>query len=154
MEEIQNMSDVAAVKALSRVVREWSNRRGFEALVVVLQARQQVGAAFDKMPSWAREAPQASPEAGEFARKMLSALVGGDDDEVASWSRAAVKSEFEAAAHVLDPVSLSILGGIFIGSILAARVKRIGSATFYHGIPKELGDLMKAGAGVAVPSQK
>ena len=41
-------------------------------------------------------------------------------------------------------MSLGIIGGIVIGSILAARVKKIGPVEFYKGVPKELGDVLSA----------
>jgi hypothetical protein len=154
MDEVKNLSDPAAVKVLTRVVQEWSKRRGLEALVVVLQVRLQAGSSLDNSPEWAKGPPQASSEAGEFARKMLVALATGNDDEVASWTQTAVKAELASTAHVLDPLSLTIIGGIIIGSILAARVQTIGSVKFYKGIPKELANVLKTGASIAVPSPK
>jgi hypothetical protein len=150
MEEIDKLSDAAAVKALVGVVREWSNKRGLEALVVVYQVQQRASAALDKSPKWASTQPEASPESGKFARKMLHALATGNDDEVAVWTRHAVKSQSVAAAHV-DPITLSILGGIVIGAILAARVKKIGTVEFYEGVPKELADVIKVGSSIATP---
>ena len=152
MNEIEKLSDVAAVNALSSVVTEWSNHRGLESLVIILQTQHRVPAAFEGSPDWAKGVPQASPEAGVFSRRMLRCLDSGTDDEVIAWTRLAVKAQFEAAGHVVDPLSLSIIGGIIIGGILAARVKKIGSVEFYEGVPKELADVMKAGASIAPPS--
>jgi len=48
-------------------------------------------------------------------------------------------------SEVLDPVSLGVVGGILIGAILAARVKRVGPVEFYDGIPNKLTDVVRAG---------
>jgi hypothetical protein len=151
MQTIEKLNDAGAVKALAEVTRKWGQHRGVEALVVLTQARQRQKAAFEASPAWAIDTPEATAEAGSFARKMLVSLATGNDDEVISWTETAIKAQAEATAHVLDPITLSILGGIIIGGILAARVKKIGPVEFYEGIPKELGDVMKAGAAIAVP---
>jgi hypothetical protein len=48
-------------------------------------------------------------------------------------------------SEVLDPESLRILGGILIGLILVARVKRFGPVEFYEGIPAKLPDVVRTG---------
>jgi hypothetical protein len=155
MSSIEQLSDAAAVTALLRVASEWAEQRGLEATVVVAQTYGRAGAAVAGSPGWARGAPEPTPEAGIFARRMLEAMVGGLDAEVATWTDQAVKkARAEASAQVLDPISLSIVGVIIIGGILAARVKRIGSVEFYEGVPKELADVLKAGAGIAAPDSK
>jgi hypothetical protein len=151
VEQIEKLSDAAAVNALAGVVKRWSEKRGFEALAVVLQTRHQAGAAFGKIPSWAAAEPQATPESGQFARRMLASLISGSDDEVAGWARASLPGELAATAHVLDPFSIILIGVLAIGGILAARVKKVGPVEFYEGIPKELGDIMKTGASVMLP---
>jgi hypothetical protein len=88
-------------------------------------------------------------DAGPLAKSALLAILDGQDDEVEAWARAAVRHTSEGAAHLLDPISLGILGGILIGAILAARVKRAGKVEFYEGVPKELGDII-SGAGKAL----
>jgi hypothetical protein len=150
MENIEKLSDAGAVKALSLVVADWSKRRGLEALMVVSQTQQNAIASLQKSPPWAGGKPDATPDAGRFARKMLVALADGSDDEVAAWTNTAVKAQFDAVAYV-DPLTLSIIGAMVIGGILAARVKKIGAVEFYEGVPKELADVLKVGAQVAAP---
>jgi len=152
MDEIAKLTDVAAVKALSSIVIAWSNHRGLEALALALQTRHQASTAFDESPDWAKGVPSASPESGAFARKMLGYLASGSDDEVSAWTRSAVKVQLEPRGQAVDPISLSIVGVIIIGGILAARVKKVPGAEFYEGIPKALADVMKAGASMALPS--
>jgi hypothetical protein len=110
MQDIEKLSDAAAVKALSEVVKEWSRRRGVEALILLTKARQAAPAAFEAGPGWAVGPPESTSEAGQYARKMLDALATGNDDEVIDWTKAAVGRQLEAMAHVLDPISLSIIG--------------------------------------------
>ena len=46
---------------------------------------------------------------------------------------------------------MAIGGTILIAAILAARVKSIGPAEFYEGIPPELTDVLKAASSIVVP---
>lgn len=52
-------------------------------------------------------------------------------------------------SEVIDPASLSILGCMLIGAILAARVKRLGLVEFYEGIPNKLPNVVRAGLELA-----
>lgn len=154
MNQIADLSNEAAVKALSIVAKRWIRQRGLEAFIVVNGARCAKPRSFSTAPSWASGEPVASAESGEFSRKMLVHLKAGSDDEVSVWTDDALREVSHSQAYVVDPVTLAIGGIILIGAILAARVKKIGSIEFYKGIPKELSDVMKAGSGVVAPSDK
>ena len=153
MNTIDNLSNEVAVKALSIVAKCWIRNRGLEAFIIVGGARRSMLESFSAMPSWAHEQPVANNESGELARKMLTCLKNGNDDEVIVWTDDALHEVSSAKGHVLDPVTLAIGGIILIGSILAARVKRIGPVEFYEGVPKELAEVLKAGSRISVPSE-
>lgn len=156
MDNASRLSDGMAIQALCDVVRRWSTHRGFEALLIATRTRELAAVPISQAPSWAVATPETSPAAGAFARKMLEVLTTGEDDEVAIWAQTAVRTALDkqaaTVAHVLDPISISIAGGILIGAILAARVKRIGPVEFYEGVPKELADVVKIGASVSTPN--
>jgi len=156
MDQITELNDAAAVRALSVVVREWSMARGFEVVAVMMHTRSVDSEKFAQAPAWATAEPQPSAEAGQFARKMLKVLASNDDEYVMEWTERAVEKEWQeqkqVVAQVLDPITLSIVGVILIGAILAARVQKIGSAEFYEGIPKELASVIKVGASFAAPT--
>jgi hypothetical protein len=80
----------------------------------------------------------------------MAAILSSDDDEAAMWARAAVRRASARSGQLLDPISLGIAGAILIGSILAARVKKVGPVKFYEGLPKELGSVVKAGAEAVI----
>lgn len=149
--EIKSLSDEAAVYALALVGRTWLEERGVEAYVVVAGAEKRTRESWERVPDWAGGSPQATGDAAEFARKMLSALANGKDDEVSAWTANAIAEATKAKGQIFDPATLAIVGAILIGSILAARVKKVGPVTFYKGVPKELADVMKAASGIPQP---
>ena len=142
-----SLSDRAAIVALSKVASSWLASRTPEATRSLLVTTLAQGTSSSGIPGWALDPEESEQEAGTCARVALAAILEGTDDEAAAWARAAVRQASDAVAHLLDPVSLGIMGGILIGSILAARVKRIGGVEFYEGVPRELADVLKAGVG-------
>ena len=82
---------------------------------------------------------------------MLSALMNGTDNEVTMWTEQALKEVSEAQAQALDPVSIALMGSILIGSILAARVTKIGSVELEKDLPASLGDVLKAAFSFVSP---
>jgi hypothetical protein len=152
MDLFKDLSDQAAVKALSIVSIRWLQQRGVEAILVFQEASRATSRLNTPLPAWAWEKAEANIQSGQYARSMLSCLKNGTDDEISVWVDDAIKDVRRPQGHVLDPVTLSIVGIMLIGGILAARVKKIGSVEFYEGVPKELADVIKAGSGIVVPS--
>jgi hypothetical protein len=78
----------------------------------------------------------------------LSALLTDDDLEIRGWTNDAVAKAKQTQVQVLDPLTLAVGGLVLGGLILAARVKNVGrgGVSFYEGLPKELADVLKAGA--------
>jgi hypothetical protein len=143
-EQIRLLSNEGAVEALSDVAANWLQSRTAEATSALFRSAVVSETSFSRLPNWVLDARTSMDDAGPVARSALLAILDGDDDEVRAWVRAAVRHTSEGVAHLLDPVSLGILGGILIGAILAARVKRIGKMEFYQGIPKELVDILSS----------
>jgi len=148
---VNDLSDETAVKALALVGVRWLEERGVEAYVCLSQAFPADDASRASLPVWAAEVPEVTSESAAFCRQMLSALSSGSDPEVSLWAQEAVSEASSPGGHVLDPLSLAIGGVILIASILASRVKKVGSIEFYEGVPEELGNVIKAGAAVVVP---
>jgi hypothetical protein len=148
MTDVDALSDKAAIAALSNVAQAWLSARPGQAGDALVGAALVGGSNFAALPSWAVDARVADEESGDVARYALTAILDSDDAEAVTWARAAVDQTSVATAQILDPVSLGILGGVLIGAILAARVKKVGSVEFYEGIPKELVDVLNAGTKV------
>jgi hypothetical protein len=105
------------------------------------------------LPAWVIDSRKSADEAGPLARSALLAIAEGTDDEASAWARTAVKHASETVAHLIDPISLGILGGILIGVILASRVKKIGKVEFYGGVPPEVADIVESAARVITGTQ-
>lgn len=142
--EIDALSDGAAVTALSEVAQAWLSDRPGEAGDALLLVAVSRGGNHREIPEWAVDSRQIDADAAQLSRHALTTIVEGDDEEAASWVRAALQQASQANAQIFDPVSLGILGGILIGAILASRVKKVGPVEFYEGVPKELADVIKA----------
>src|SRR5262249_10587079 len=110
-----------------------------------------VGPRWEALPDWARGAPKVTKESARFARKMLDALVDGNDPAARAWALEALQEVEAAHVQALDPLSLGIIGVTFVAAILAARVKSIGAVEFFEGIPKELANAIKAVTGLVTP---
>lgn len=147
-DELDRLSYTAAVAVLSDVASRWLHERTAEATGALLSAAVKEGTSFSSLPKWALDPRESEEEAGRLARSALVTISEGNDDEAVLWVVAARRKESESVAHLIDPVSLGILGGILIGCILAARIKKVGKVEFYEGVPKELADVLKAGTGM------
>jgi hypothetical protein len=145
--DIQQLSDEEAVHSLYLIAENWMTNRGKEVYITYYGARERAAESYATLPNWARDTPEVTTDSGNFARQMLIVLIDAADDEVRVWTNEAINKVQETKAHV-DPVTLSIGGAILIGAILAARVKKIGPVEFFKGIPKQLANVMKAGASI------
>jgi hypothetical protein len=147
-DDVRNLGDVAAVRALSEVAQRWFEARGLQANVVMRQTEQYAHNNGLTIAVWAIEPQAPSPEAGAASRRALAALLIDDDLEIRSWAKDAVAAAKQTQIQVLDPLTLAVGGFVLAGLILAARIKKVGpdGAEFYEGIPKELANVLKAGA--------
>lgn len=133
-EEIDKLSPVVAKQLLISTVSFWIENNGLKAFVLNQRFNQSIEENNIEMPNWLND-DDYSDTANLVVKLSLSSILDGEDRELSNF----LKEELSSAnAHALDPISLGIIGGTIIGSILAARVKRIGNTTFYEGIPKEL----------------
>jgi hypothetical protein len=146
--EIDNLSNEAAVTALSEVAQSWLSARPGEAgdalLSLTVGGR---GPEPGTVPGWAVDSRQVDADAAQLSRYALTTIAEGNDDEAVQWVKAALLQVSRPVPQIFDPVSLGILGGILIGTILASRVKKIGPVEFYEGVPKELADVVRAAGG-------
>jgi len=157
--DVGSLSDEAVVRAFGDVVSSWANYRGLEVLIAWQAAARKEESLDQELPGWSRETLESAiknPETATHCRKMLKVFLESDDNEVVTWTRSALDKYSEAQAQVADPLTILALGSVYgiiiIGSILAARVKKIGSAEFYEGIPKELAPVIKAGSSIQLPN--
>jgi hypothetical protein len=151
-DRIQNLDSKDAVQVLRNVARKWIERRGVEAFVVIDGIRRTYSANYDNPPSWLLDPPEkASDELVALSKLALSAILEGEESQPGSWVEDELDNLEQARAHVLDPVSLTIIGGTLIGIILASRVKQIGNVKFYEGVPKETVEIVKHATSIMVP---
>jgi hypothetical protein len=151
-ERIENLKAYDGVQILRNVARKWIERPSVEAFVVIDTIRRTYGSRYDNPPEWLLTAPEnASNELIALSKLALSAILEGDRSEARNWVEDELDDLEEARAHVLDPVSLIIIGGTLIGIILASRVKKIGDVEFYEGVPKETLDIVKHATAVMIP---
>lgn len=151
-ERIENLKGYDAIQILRNVARKWIERPGVEAFVVIDDVRRRYGPHYDNPPAWLLTPPEHAPsELIALSKLALSAILEGDRSETRNWVEDELDNLDEARAHVLDPVSLVIIGGTLIGIILASRVKKIGNVEFYEGVPKETLDIVKHATSVMIP---
>ena len=62
--DVQQLSNEEAVAALSLVAQSWMDNRGREVYMAYYAARTQTEESYAKSPSWARDVPAATDEAG------------------------------------------------------------------------------------------
>ena len=129
-----------AREVLRLVSTAWLNAKGADAFRVIQGATS--NAALGQMP----DVPDV------LAGLAVKMLLESRDEEVRGWTGKAVRRIKEARgfarAQALDPVTAAIIGGAVIGAILAARVRTVGAATFYEGVPEALADVLKAGEAI------
>ncbi len=154
-ERIQNLDGGAAVQILRNVARKWIEQPGVEAFIVIDGIRRKYGANYDNPPSWLLAPPeQASEELIALSKMALSAILEGEQSQPRDWVEDELEDIEQARAHILDPLSLSIVGATLIGIILASRVKQIGNIKFYEGVPKETVEIIKEATSIMVPKGK
>lgn len=151
-ERIEQITGDDAVQVLRNVARRWIERPDVEAFIVIDDIRRKFGAQYDNPPTWLLASPEhASDELVAVSKTALSAILEGERSEAQNWVEDELDDLNQARAHVLDPVSLAIIGGTIIGIILASRVKKIGNVEFYEGVPKETVDIVKHASSVMIP---
>jgi hypothetical protein len=121
------------------VARRWIEQPNAEAFVTFQRFRTSIGDKREHVPKWLEGAPaDASADLVKTSRVALEVIATGEREDARAWLSAELARMQQAQAQMLDPVTLTIAGATLIGCILAARVKKIGSAEFYQGIPSEL----------------
>lgn len=152
-DKIEKLNDYTAVEILRTVARRWLEHRGVEAFVVIDGIRRKVGSKYDNVPDWIFERPEdASKQLVGLSKLTLKTIVDGEDHQSKSWVEEEIQDLKQAHAHALDPISLAIVGATIIGIILAARVKKIGDAEFFKGVPEEVKDIVNYAMKFIFPS--
>lgn len=151
-ERIQKLDGSTAVKILRKVARNWIEKNGVEAFVVIDQIRRTFRDRYDNPPQWLLDPPEnASKELIAVSKLALSSIIDGDQAEARGWVEDELAEMKQARGQVLDPLSLAIIGSTIIGIVLASRVKKIGNVEFYEGVPKETVEIVKHASGIVVP---
>ena len=151
-EKVEQLSGTIAVEILRTVARKWLENRGVEAFVVIDDIRRKYGSKYDSLPDWLSVSSEdASTELVALSKLALSAILDGEDSVSRNWVEEELKDLEQAHAHVVDPITLVILGATIIGIILASRVKKIGDIEFYEGVPKEVADIVKHAITIPFP---
>lgn len=141
IDEISNESAIDAVRLLGE---KWLNNKPLEAFKAYYYLVEKNGETYKNLPEWFRNDPYGSEEAGEFARSILKLLSDTEDSDYSKWGKDVMETVSENKAHVLDPITIAVIGTFSIGIILALRVKDIKKGTFYQGFPKEFADTIKS----------
>jgi hypothetical protein len=153
--QIHDLSNAAALEVLQIVVEKWISERGLEFYRAYSEVLGGTGNAFLALPAWITGTPTVSDKAGKLARHLLIYLAQSRDDEVKLWTQNAIDEVADPEVHMIDPLTLTILGVIVIGAILAARIGPVdiegGRVEFYEGLPPELADILKAFVTVLSP---
>jgi hypothetical protein len=151
---IEALDSVAAVQALRNVAQRWIEHRGLEAFCVIDSIRRTYRTQYEQPPGWLLSNQGSPPDELVSVSKMaLDAILDGEDSDSSGWVEVELADLSVARAHVLDPISLAIVGASLIGIILASRVKRLGNIEFYEGLPPETVELVKHALTVDVPRQ-
>src|SRR5271163_1870277 len=108
--DITALSDRAAIVALKEVANTWLVARGIEASQALVAAAIRQGSSFQDLPEWIVDPGKSEGDAGRVARLALQVMVDGSDDEVVSWVSDSANETSTAAAHIIDPVTLGIVG--------------------------------------------
>jgi hypothetical protein len=143
LSEIEKLSNREAITAVKSLVAHWAEARGLEALVAWQAINQAAGG--EQLPSPLVSSKDEDRATAVICRRILAVVVDGDAPDARRWAAGAIAAAKQPKAQIFDPVSLTILGATAIGLVLAARVKRIGSAEFYKGLPKGADKLVRAG---------
>lgn len=148
MIDVSKINDIAAIEALSEVTQMWFAKHGLQAYAVIRETENYTSRQQIALPSWVTEPSISTTEAGKACRVALTLLLIDADPAAREWSSTAVEKAARTQVQAFDPVTLAVGGLVLGGLILAARVKKIGpdGVEFYEGIPKELANVLKAGA--------
>lgn len=148
-DRIKVLTDEQAVSILRCIARKWIEQPNVEAFIVYQRVENFAKERNLVFPQWLKGDPKyPSPELALTSRIALSVILENEEDRACRWVEDELANLEEAKAHALDPITLAILGATLVGCILAARVQKIGSVTFYEGVPEELGDVIKSASGV------
>jgi hypothetical protein len=145
---VQDLSDKEVVVVLRRLAQTWFAADGVGAFAAFQKADRLAKEQGAALPKWLED-DTSSEELVTTSRAALLAIEQSGPGLAAPWLRDELSKLEEARGQLFDPLSLAIVGGTFIGCILAARVQQIGNVSFFKGIPPELAKIMQAFAGAA-----
>jgi hypothetical protein len=151
--QLSTLTDAECIGLLRLMARRWFEHDGVSALIVYQKVEGCLKEHEVALPGWLEGPAQgASVDLARASRAALQAIADGEDEVAKKWIEEEIADLETAHGHMFDPLTLSILGATLIGSILAARVKKIGSVEFYQGIPPELAKVLKTVAPVVSKS--
>ena len=138
-----------ATRILRLVARRWIEQPDAEAFIVYQRVKDFSEEDHIVFPEWLDgNAQDPSKNLELVSRAALSAILENKENEAHQWIEEELSDIEKAKAHAFEPVTAAILGATLIGCILAARIQKIGSVTFYEGIPEELSKIIKKYAAI------
>jgi hypothetical protein len=154
MTAVSQLTDEQAITAANFVVQEWAKVAGLEALALWQVIDKERKAQKEPIDASILEPKADDPEAAMLSRRMLEAFLDapqGSGPDFHGWAQDGIAKVTRVEAHVLDPVSMILVGTLLIGLVLAARVKSVGPAgvVFYQGLPPSLSNLVKIASSMA-----
>jgi hypothetical protein len=146
--EIEQLTGAECTALLRRVGVHWLETSGVEAFVAYQAVHSRLKPDAVKALGWLDGSAKKPPKKlADTSRVALQTILDGEDRDLAKFLEKEIDDLKTAKGQIFDPVTLSILGGTLVACILAARVKKIGSVTFYKDIPPELAKVIKAAGG-------
>jgi hypothetical protein len=153
MINVSELTDRQAIDAAEFTVQEWISENGLEAVATV-QCLDKFNRTLGPVETSVRDASTRDvKETAKLSRQMLQVFLDsslGRGPNYRALAESGIQKATEAHGHVLEPVSALITGSLWIGLVLAVRLKKIGKdgAEFDQGVPK-LADLPKLGKVIA-----
>lgn len=153
MTSVSELKDQQAIDAAEFVVQEWIKASGLEA-VALSQAIDKLANTQNPIePSVADPKHRDPVVIARLSREMLQIFLEnpqGRGPNYRKWAQQGIQKVTAAQGQVLEPVSAFIAGSLFIGLVLAARVKKVSKegVEFYQGLPN-LSKLIAAASSMA-----
>ena len=152
MSQTDSLTNEQAITALRLVGQSWLKEDGVTAYGVMADARDYISSRHLEMPEWLVGTPpnpgamltDEVAEIGRISREALQIIIDSEDQKAKGWVLSAIQKASEPHAQVVELV-LAIKGAMIIGTILAARVKKIDRKGIEFGPPlKGLGTVLAA----------
>jgi hypothetical protein len=153
MINVSELTDRQSIDAAEFAVEEWIRENGLEA-VAIAQSLDKFNRTLGPVETSVRDpSTRDVKETAKLSREMLQIFLDsspGRGPNYRALAESGIRKATEPHGHVLEPVSALITGSLFIGVVLAVRLKKIGKdgVEFDRGLPK-LADLPKLGKVIA-----